>query len=941
MRTLVQPIARWLTQGQSPRTFVRITNSAGTEILFSGTQVLGTAIDDIESFGNISKSIKQEGGASEVSTASVRNLILSNRLPLCTESELNTRRELQGANTYIGAGRILSQSLPYGTYASARNATTGEFSEVALVVGRAYSATPLPVYSVYRSPLQYLLPTITTCDDTYIELTGLGLHSTPSLKMGVVEGNWADMSNPAGMFNYFENWAASGTYAVTLLNEEWTAAEYDTTCRIRFNQAGRDKIVAKSGALLKLMLIAYRDYTYGTDPTTSEYVQFAANPTLKIRSDSFTLENQTAAIYYGVAPLPADYTGMDLMSSGVVDSFEISDRNLSIESRQNDFKKNVMLPRSVILAADYPLAHESIIGEAVPIVYGDFQTTRLHQKGIPNSVNQTTSVEYGIQDMVKAYVYEKSTAGVMKAVIANHAIKTLGNAIAIYESGIKEYAQLTGDVAAIAGADNSKITIQGNGGGAAQFPYDLTGDTVQPIIGYVPLDAQEFMAEPNTSLNCINTNISDYTTFLANDRCDYWLNMTNWHEGYGVSSLNVNRYLCFKTIADAGYDAGFHLSTQYYDFDNTVHTIADVLINSDGWHYIDITGLPDQEILSYMFELHNNGSKTVKVYNIAFFTGYKKDVQGEIFISVQGMPDDGTGIITGTPSTLIENPAHIIESIARGGTGIDGKAWGLQLTTAEIDTAAFDTASTALGTSKFAFQLLEQKKSIDLLDELAFQAGLFIFWDSQDRLKIKRFNSADTFPNSATDIPGLMDTFTDTGLPVNDSFTTHQILSGLTLSKMKISDVKNDFILNYAYNYGSKQYAKTLRVNKDEENLDETICGDLGTTGAAMKLLCSDSYTAIKAVNTFTYDCWAIRDETTATALMKHLIERLSVMRWMVEFEAGDSAVLFEECDFINIRNDLIENRFGTATMNVKKWMVIKIDSDPRTHNVSLKCIEV
>jgi hypothetical protein len=349
----------------------------------------------------------------------------------------------------------------------------------------------------------------------------------------------------------------------------------------------------------------------------------------------------------------------------------------------------------------------------------------------------------------------------------------------------------------------------------------------------------------------------------------------------------------------------------------------------------DYRGVP-VDMKRYYFKLNKtDATGSIQLKTFAAFIERDATDDKEVFKSgtyAYGRLDDSLGTITGTPYTVLENPSHIIESIARD---------EISLVTAEIDTASFDTAATALGTSKFAFQLLEQKKSMDILDELAYQAGLFIFWDSQDRLKIKRFNSADTFPNSGTDIPGYLDTFTDTGDPVNGSFTKHPFQSGLTLSKMKISEVKNDFILNYAYNYGSKQYAKTLRVNKDEENLDETICADLGTTGTLLKQACIDSYAAVKAVNTFEYDCWAIRDEATATALIKHLIERLSVMRWIVEFEAGNSAVIFEEGDFINLRNDLIENRFGTATMNVKKWMIIGIDSDPKSHNVKLKVIEV
>lgn len=948
MRTLIQPIALWLAQGQQPRTFVRITDNATptpNEILFSGTQAQETALDDIESFGNISKNIRHEGGASKASGASVKNLILSNRLPLCTEPELSTFQESYGGITYIGAARLLSWGATGVSYADVRNAVTAEFAEVALVVGRSYNAGS-NYFSVYRSILQFSIPAMTTCEDAYIKLTGLGLYSASNFYIGILEGTWADMSNPSGLFNDFTGWATSGDYNVTLFNNAWYMAEYGAICRIRFNDIGRAAVLAKQGGILRIVLISQYDLDSDVaDPAGQEFVQFKNDATLNIRYNSYTLENKNIAIYYGVAPLPASYTLMDKMYTGVVDRYEINDRNLDIESRQNDFKKNKVIPSTIITTDNYPLAHESVIGKAIPIVYGNFQTTRLHRKGIPNSVNQNNAVEYGLQDMIKTYIYEKYSSGAsnafFKVIIANHAIKTIGNTVAIYEDNIKEFTQIIGDITAIIGMGNAKIQIDRNVPGATQFPYDLTGNTIQPFCGFIPLHYSEFMAEPNTAENCINENISDYTTFLPNDSCYYYLNMYFPREAYGIIELYRNRYLCFKTVADAGYDIYFKYTITYYDYNNTIHAGTPTVINTDGWHYIDITTLPDQDILSYYFTFSNvGGAKTIKLYNVAFFVGYRKNITGELFISVQGAYYGSWIDAAGRSNSfnendLIENPSHVIESIARDEMGI---------VTAEIDTASFDMAATALNvlaTMKFAFQILEQRKGMDILNDLAFQSRLYLFWDSNDKLKVKLFNSAAYFPNSGTNIPGLMDMFTITGLPVSNSFTTHQILSGPDISKMKIDEVKNDFILHYNYNYGLKQYTKTLHVNKDEENLDETICAALGTTGAAMKLLCTNSYAAIGAVNTFEYDCWAIRDETTATALIKHLIERLSVMRWILDFEAGNSAIIFEEGDFINVRDDLLDARFGTAVMNVKKWMVINIDSNPGNHNVKLRVIEV
>jgi hypothetical protein len=276
---------------------------------------------------------------------------------------------------------------------------------------------------------------------------------------------------------------------------------------------------------------------------------------------------------------------------------------------------------------------------------------------------------------------------------------------------------------------------------------------------------------------------------------------------------------------------------------------------------------------------------------------------------------------------LIENPIHIIESIARDEMGLDNSS---------IDVTAFDTAATARSGMKYAFQLLERKPARDILNDLALQCGAFLWWDEQDRLTVKVFDATAKFPNSRTDIPANLDIFS-TGLPANGAFTQHPIIEYPDdfISRVPLDDVANDFVINYAKNYATGEYSKTLTVNKDGHNLSNS------TLGAILKGLCVASEAAIQTRNTYTLDAWAIRDDATAEALMQHLVTR-KYRRWTVlHFVGGFDCLPFEPGDFVNVRDARISDLYGVARANRKKWMIVKLNPDLNRDRYDLTLIEV
>ena len=224
---------------------------------------------------------------------------------------------------------------------------------------------------------------------------------------------------------------------------------------------------------------------------------------------------------------------------------------------------------------------------------------------------------------------------------------------------------------------------------------------------------------------------------------------------------------------------------------------------------------------------------------------------------------------------------------------------------------------------------------------MARQARLLLWWDEQDRLTVKYVDSTAAFPHSTTDVPGDRDIFSVTGAPSGGYFTQHQIIEGPSIYPVDADKVYNDFVIKYRKNYATGDYAAVLTCNKDAENLDETILAALGTTGAELVTLCDDCYDRTLKVNTLEIEAWAIRDEATATALMQHIVQWYTKTRIIIEFTAGISALEFEPGDFINVRDARIEDLYGTAVMNVKKWMIQKHDPDLNNQTFHIEAIEV
>jgi hypothetical protein len=319
----------------------------------------------------------------------------------------------------------------------------------------------------------------------------------------------------------------------------------------------------------------------------------------------------------------------------------------------------------------------------------------------------------------------------------------------------------------------------------------------------------------------------------------------------------------------------------------------------------------------------------------------------ELFTTAQGLPDDISGTVTGTPSALIENPSHVIESLCRT---------ELRMSASKINTSLFDTAAIDLPDWKFAFQLLNQQSAFDLLNRLGVQSKLSLSWDYANKIAAKAWDATEGFSVSGTDIPDELDIFAESGRTVTangvDSYTRHPIDDlSLTLTPVSFDQVKNSFTLKYKMNYATGQCEEVITMDNGlgtAGNVSTTlVAGDeaymeSGQTIAGLSALTSANYTAMGSITSaMVYEAEFIRDHATAVKLFQHIIEAYTKRRYICELKTGDNAIRHENADIINIRHYRVYERFGVATSDRKKWCIIEINYALGPGKITIKAIEV
>jgi hypothetical protein len=953
----------YLKTGNSPRFFVHVATSERKW----ATATSGDYTNRIQGIQSITDGIDAFGGMGTVSTANVDILKLGVGEEIKFYTSASIISKYQGNN--VGVGRIKKANDT--SYTTARQATSGDDAIFgSLIVGQQYVASPL-MYRVYRGFLQFDIPSsITSCEEAYISFTGVTDASDTDFSIYVVLGTWTVGGLGVGSFDEFSGWVTGLTdFTGTILNEPYstlTQFSLTDTNYIRLNRAGRQQIVTNTGSVLKLMLLSDNDYG-GDAPTGNEYVGFGSvanvSPTLELIYNTVKPDNERARIYLGYndisTGIPSTVSSMLNIWSGVVDSWSLDQRLLSLSMRHDDFKRNTKLTSDVITYSDSIYCPKENIGKSKPIVVGDFSGIT-HAGRIGSFLNESiTTNRYGNGDFVKGYIYNSATSS---AVFAGHALKTAGFFWSVWESSVESFVLLCGDLSEDADGKYSIGT-----GTAADFPYrmaidDESNTIITPMQAF-PVRWLEDYDASGLAVDGANAADSDYsnwslldsnTTLPAlGDSATY----QNYTPQWGVSELQHPVAIMFETSAASGYVSdAVNFAYTVYKEDGSILAANDAYIDADGQHiyYFDHTDLDQIRVQIMVFvRTHKDiSAKPCKFRNICVAKAYTGQIPNEVFMKCTGLADDGSGTYTGTASALIENPSDVIRWFAM--------TKGSYIAT-EID-SSFTTARTALSGWKFAFQwsndtgienLFNYEGQVGIVDKLARQCNAVVFGDNAGKLKMKVFDATNSFAVSGTDVPADLDIFEYEGSPSSGSLTRHPLYS-FNLDRITMDETYNSFILKYAQNYATNDYNAVLTIdnglgvsasvstNITAANL--TTSSPLFATAALalteLKDLTSACYNDINTTNTLEFEAWAIRDEATATKLLQRLVQWHARRRFKLTLTTGLNAIAFELGDFINVRTDDIEDQFGTAFMECKKWKITKISTDLVGCKIGIEAVE-
>tara|TARA_R100000655_G_scaffold52345_5_gene90149 strand:- start:9407 stop:11650 length:2244 start_codon:yes stop_codon:yes gene_type:complete len=195
---------------------------------------------------------------------------------------------------------------------------------------------------------------------------------------------------------------------------------------------------------------------------------------------------------------------------------------------------------------------------------------------------------------------------------------------------------------------------------------------------------------------------------------------------------------------------------------------------------------------------------------------------------------------------LIENPVYIIEDILRTEMGLDGSTTG-----EDIDIESFDrsgngqtdsskgdiafTLNDAIADIKFAFSQYKFINSKDLINQICKQICSWVWLSGDGKFKIRTLlRPGDTFSADKT-----ID-FLDINLK--------------SISKTKLSTVRNDITVNYNYDYGQEQNLSQVNTT-DSTSQGTTVDGNnqtlklvidaLGTLDSTTATQIADAYKAI------------------------------------------------------------------------------------------------
>jgi hypothetical protein len=267
---------------------------------------------------------------------------------------------------------------------------------------------------------------------------------------------------------------------------------------------------------------------------------------------------------------------------------------------------------------------------------------------------------------------------------------------------------------------------------------------------------------------------------------------------------------------------------------------------------------------------------------------------GKVFGSYQGRKFGSwiTGRAGHATTEMIDNPAYIAESIFRDVLGVT-----------DIDTTSFDVVgNTTNGMRKdyvMARSLTAQDNSLNYIQGLVQECGIVSHKNSQNKECLTAIDY-----NTPTITLTTADVAKEPGEPPL-----------IRIRKTPLSDIRNEFYLNYKYNYTTGSFDKQLFIASASDNLTDNTRDNTDGLGASYQALCTGSQTRYNKIERWTFDANWIRADATAELFIKFMANWLTDRKYQIAATLNytSNSLKLELADSVLWTHDLLPAAISTT----------------------------
>ena len=243
---------------------------------------------------------------------------------------------------------------------------------------------------------------------------------------------------------------------------------------------------------------------------------------------------------------------------------------------------------------------------------------------------------------------------------------------------------------------------------------------------------------------------------------------------------------------------------------------------------------------------------------------------------------------------LIQNPAHIFESVLRDAVGLDSPVLNID----SIDQLG-NSNTGRRATWKLAASLLDQRPSPDVIKEICEEGAMFTVSDYANKVRLVAIDHYG--PSLELNTSHVSK---DKGRPIIRVRQTHP------------KYLRNEFFLNYRLNHATGNHDRQRYLTKAGTNMASNVRNDASPLDTYTGL-CSASESMYNIVSRYSFDSKWIRDDATADLFLKTMADWLAIRKWEVEATLlyGPDTLSIEALDQVLWNIDLLPVSMRNATV--------------------------